>query len=107
MLRAIGATLQAVAHTADVVARLGGDEFAFAISHTDGAHLLAVAENIRRLFAVAADELQVNTTLSIGLVSSEDCPRHRMLADADKALYRSKAAGGDRAELFVRDPMLG
>ena len=106
VLRAIGATLQVVAHTPDVVARLGGDEFALAITHSDGPHLLAVAENIRQLFAIAAHELQVNTTLSIGLVSSEDCPRHQMLADADRALYRSKAAGGDCAQLFTCGPVV-
>lgn len=101
VLRAIGATLHAVAHTPDVVARLGGDEFALAITHTDGPGLLAVAENIRLRFAVAATELGVKTTLSMGIVSSEDCLRHQLLADADKALYLSKSAGGDKATLFV------
>lgn len=101
VLRAIGATLLAVAHSPDVLGRLGGDEFALAITHTDGRSLQAVVENIRQLFAAATAELGVNTTLSIGMVCSDACPRHRMLAYADKALYRSKAAGGDRAELFI------
>jgi diguanylate cyclase len=101
VLRAIGGTLLAVAKTPDVVARLGGDEFALVITHTDARHLLVVAENIRQIFAAAAVELGVNTTLSIGTVSSEVCPRHELIAYADQALYRSKAAGGDRAELFT------
>ena len=99
VLRAIGATLLVVAHSPDVVARLGGDEFALSITHTDGLGLLAVAENILQLFAVAAAELGVGTTLSIGVVSSNDCPRHRMFADADQALYRAKAKG--RNQVFV------
>jgi hypothetical protein len=36
----------------------------------------------------------------MGLVSSDDCLRDRMLSDADRALYRSKAAGGDTIRLF-------
>jgi len=104
VLQAIGSTLLAVAHSGDVVARLGGDEFALITSHIDGARLLTLAEDIRTRFATATSELGVNTTLSIGIVSSDDCPRHRMMTDADKALYRSKSAGGDRAELFACPP---
>lgn len=101
VLRAIGSALQVVAHSADVVARLGGDEFALAVTHADGRRLLAVAAEIRKLFAAAAAQLGVSTTLSIGIATSEECARHQLLAEADKALYRSKAAGGDRAELFT------
>ena len=95
VLRAIGATLLVVAKSPDIVARLGGDEFALATTHVDGAHLQGLAEKIQQLFGVMAAELGVRTTLSIGLVSSESCRRDRMFAEADKALYRSKHAGGN------------
>lgn len=104
VLRAISATLLEVAHSPDVVARLGGDEFALVTTHTDDAHLEAVAEQIRQRFDVVAAELGVSTTLSIGLASSEHGPRENLLADADKALYRSKHAGGNAVTMTFCDP---
>jgi diguanylate cyclase len=103
VLQAIGATLMMVARSPDVVARLGGDEFALIITHTDSAHLERVAEKIGDQFQVVAAELGVDTTLSIGMVSSEHCPRESMLSDADQALYRSKDAGGNAARMFHCD----
>lgn len=104
VLRAIGTTLMSVAQSPDVVARLGGDEFALVATHTDPDHLATLATRIRQLFAVAAKELGVSTTLSIGMVSSLDCPRDKMLADADAALYRSKNSGGDAAQMYSCHP---
>lgn len=103
VLRAISEAVQAVTTSASLAARLGGDEFAFAVSYADDRNLLATAAEIRRAFAVATAKLGVDTTLSIGIASSEHCPRHQLLAAADSALYRSKAGGGDRAELFMAD----
>lgn len=103
VLRAIGATLTLVARPPDVVARLGGDEFAVFSPHTGTAHLEALAIRIGDQFKQVAAGLGVNTTLSIGMVSSEHCPRERMLVDADDALYRSKDAGGDASRMNLCD----
>lgn len=103
VLRAIGATLMLVARSPDVVARLGGDEFALLTTHTDSAHLQDMAGRIAAQFRTVAAELGVNTTLSIGMVSSEHCPRERMFADADQALYRSKDAGGNASRMLLCD----
>ena len=103
VLRAIGETLMVVARSPDAVARLGGDEFALFTTHTDSAHLEELAEQIGNQFQVVAAELGVDTTLSIGMVSSEHSPREQMLADADEALYQSKDAGGNASRLFLSD----
>ena len=103
VLRAISATLMVVARPPDVVARLGGDEFAVFSAHTDIAHLEEMAKKIRMQFQTVAAELGVDTTLSIGMVSSEHCPRDRMLVDADKALYSSKDAGGNVSRMHMGD----
>jgi diguanylate cyclase (GGDEF)-like protein len=91
-----------VARSPDIVARLGGDEFAFATTDSDRSRLLAKAEGIQVAFAEVAAELGVATTLSIGIVSSEDCTPERMLAEADKAVYRSKLADGNQPKLYRR-----
>jgi diguanylate cyclase (GGDEF)-like protein len=100
VLRAISAALLVVARTPDIVARLGGDEFAFATTDSDGGSLLAKAGLIQEAFAKVAAELGVSTTLSIGIVSSEDCTPENMLAEADKAVYRSKVAEGNQPKLY-------
>lgn len=101
VLRAIGATLLEVTETPDIVARLGGDEFAIVSTHSTTEDLVELAVEIRTRFAVLAAELGVDTTLSIGIVSSDDCQRCEMIAQADLALYRSKAAEGNEAQFFM------
>jgi len=99
VLQALGASLHAIARSADLAARLGGDEFALVVTHTDGNGLLALAKTIRRSFAIASIGLGVDATLSIGIASSDISSRHHLLATADKALYEGKSAGGDCARL--------
>ena len=102
VLRAIGAALLIVARSPDIVARLGGDEFAFVTRDGNADSLLAKAGQIQVFFAEVAAELGVATTLSIGIVSSEDCTPERMLAEADRAVYRSKLADGNQPKLYRR-----
>jgi diguanylate cyclase (GGDEF)-like protein len=97
VLRAISATLLMVARPPDVVGRLGGDEFAIFSVNTDEAHLEALADQIGTQFREVAQELGVDSGLSIGIVSSDRCPRATLFEEADSALYRSKDAGGDVA----------
>lgn len=101
VLGAIGASLRQTAHSEDLIARLGGDEFAMAVSNASRDDLMAKALSIRQHFAVIAAGLGVYTTLSIGIAHSDGSPRENLLADADRAMYRSKAAGGDCATVFA------
>lgn len=101
VLRAVGVTLSVVARSPDVIARLGGDEFALVTTRADRASLEAMAANLQSIFAGLTAELEVGTTLSIGVVSSDDCPREKMLAEADKALYRNKDMGRKAAAPLV------
>jgi diguanylate cyclase (GGDEF)-like protein len=102
VLRAIGAILMTLAQSPDFAARIGGDEFALCSVHTDEGQLQALGDRIREQFKLVAAELAVDTTLSIGMVSSESCAPENMLAYADLALYRSKESGGDAARLHAR-----
>lgn len=101
VLRAIGATLLEAGRAPDIIARLGGDEFALVTTHSTTEELVAMAADIQARFEVLAAELGVDTTLSIGIVSSDHCGRDQMVAQADAALYRSKTADGNEAELYL------
>lgn len=101
VLRAISTSLLVARRPPEIVARLGGDEFALATANGDADHLMELANTIRSTFAVVAEELGVTTTLSIGIASSDSGGREHMLRDADEALYRSKAAGGNTAEAYA------
>jgi diguanylate cyclase len=103
VLGAIGASLRQAAHREDLIARLGGDEFAMAVCYASRDDLITKAQSIRQHFGVIATKLGVDTTLSIGIAHSDDSPRQKLLGDADQALYRSKAAGGDCATTFTSD----
>jgi diguanylate cyclase (GGDEF)-like protein len=88
-----------------VVARLGGDEFAILLEHgvdTNAACQVAqrVIDAISEPMAIAGKELF--SSASVGIVMSD--PRYNstdeLLRDADFAMYRAKAAGRQRFEVF-------
>ncbi|MGZ6793540.1 MAG: putative bifunctional diguanylate cyclase/phosphodiesterase, partial [Mycobacteriales bacterium] len=88
----------------DTAGRLGGDEFVLVLEELSGpAEAIAVAE--RLLVAVREPLLvggeQVRTSLSVGLaVASGTSTSSELLAEADAAMYRAKAAGRGRWEVF-------
>lgn len=100
VLQAVALALHAATVSGNVLGRLGGDEFAVAITHIDGQSLVAIANQLRVLFNQAVEQLGVQVTLSIGVVSSDDCARSEMFKCADLALYLAKNAGRDQAWLF-------
>ena len=91
----------------DTAGRLGGDEFVLVLEDLSGpAEAIAVAE--RLLIAVRepiqAGGEEVRTSLSIGIaLASSTATSSGLLADADAALYRAKAAGRGRWEVFDND----
>ena len=98
MARAIESGLQ---RRSDLPARFGGEEFVVLLPNTDSRGGLAVAERIQRALRErclhrpqeAAPEF---VTASIGIASlqpREGQQQERLLALADAALYRAKAAG--------------
>ncbi len=91
----------------DVVARLGGDEFAVLLADAgseggEGAVALAarILVELGRPMWVAGRELFPSASIGIALWQ----PRYRhgeeLVRDADAAMYRAKARGRDRSEVF-------
>ncbi|MCZ6917099.1 MAG: EAL domain-containing protein [Gemmatimonadetes bacterium] len=105
LLVEIARRLQDCLRPGDVVARLGGDEFCVLLDELkDSSDTTRVAERIQTGLKVPVelDNRQVFITASIGIaVSAEglDGPEH-LLRHADTAMYRAKARGKARYEIF-------
>jgi diguanylate cyclase (GGDEF)-like protein len=93
--------LQAAVRPGDTMARIGGDEFVAVCEHVDADSALAVAhrlqEALRPPFITSGVEHRLSASIGIALGDGEP---DRILADADAASYRAKAAGRGLIELF-------
>lgn len=104
VLRAVGERLAACAPPAATVTRLGGDEFAVLLAGAGGPDEAgAVAGRLLRALdaPIPVRHLTLNVGASVGIAlwsSGED--GEALLRNADVALYRAKAGGRGRAQLF-------
>ena len=93
-LRKIGEILQATARAHDLSARYGGEEFAIILPETDEENALLAAERFRAAIE-AADWRERRITVSLGAATLSPTARNpvALIAQADEALYWSKARG--------------
>jgi diguanylate cyclase (GGDEF)-like protein/PAS domain S-box-containing protein len=93
--------LQTAVRPGDTIARLGGDEFVAACEHVDESSALAVGRRLLEAIGqpFTAGEVQHQVSASIGIALGHSDP-DVLLANADAAAYRAKAAGRGRIELF-------
>jgi diguanylate cyclase (GGDEF)-like protein/PAS domain S-box-containing protein len=105
LLIALARRLQEVVRPGDVVARFGGDEFTILCEGiSDEAHALTIAERVARVVSTpfALGESEVFVTMSVGIAMGQGpaCRPEALMENADAAMYRAKARGGNRRELF-------
>lgn len=110
-LREVAARIESQIRASDTAARFGGDEFAVLMPGAGPGDASRLAERIRSAVARGPVEagagVVVPVTVSIGLASLAPPPTgadlkalaEQLLAEADAALYRAKAAGRDRIEV--------
>jgi two-component system cell cycle response regulator len=115
-IREIANRIEAEIRASDTAARFGGDEFSLLLPDTSLEDAGRLAERIRA--AVAATPVEIShgqhhaVTLSMGAAAVQPTRADtdlksladRLLADADAALYRAKAAGRNRYAPAVEAP---
>jgi diguanylate cyclase (GGDEF)-like protein len=99
-LRSLAKLLASQVRHTDLVARFGGEEFVLVLVQTDADAAQKVCEKLRQAVerhAWDAIHPGLALTLSIGVCADTTLPGHeRMLATADRNLYRAKAGGRNR-----------
>jgi len=108
LLIGISRRLQQCLRPGDTLARIGGDEFAILLNRiNDVPGAIHVAERIQELLGMtfSIDGHEVFITASIGIAHSATGYHtpEEIMRDADIAMYRAKAAGKARYEVFDRD----
>ena len=88
-----------------LLARLGGDEFTVLLEQIeDPSDALRVAnrlqDELQRPFSVAGQEVYTGGSIGITLSSTSYDTSAAVLRDADLAMYRAKALGKGRSEIF-------
>ncbi len=98
LLKAVASVLGAAVRETDTVARLGGDEFAVLADVSDTFSGEMLAERLRQAIALVGARGGVTASIGVAeVVPGEDVAD--LMHRADAAMYRAKAAGGDRFAL--------
>ena len=105
LLVAIARRLERIRRAGDTVARLGGDEFAVLVEGVDDPPAAGrVAERVQRElsvpFEVNGQEVFTSASIGIALGGSPSLRPEDLIRDADTAMYRAKALGVSRHEVF-------
>jgi diguanylate cyclase (GGDEF)-like protein len=105
LLVAVARRLEQCVRPGDTVARLGGDEFTVLIDNTATVNdATRVAERImielQRPFFLQGQDVFVSASIGIALSSTGYHMPDDLLRDADLAMYRAKANGKSRYEVF-------
>lgn len=106
LLKLISRRLESVLRGEDVVARLGGDEFTILLNELTDAKkdALFVVERIHELlrkpFDLDGRQIFITVSIGVSLRNEKYKTPEEMLRDADIAMYRAKASGKGRHEIF-------
>ena len=104
LLTAVAKRIESCVRDADTAGRIGGDEFVILLSAIElERDALAVAEKVRAALAMPFDLDQstqrIAASIGVALFPQHGDSEHALALSADAAMYRAKAAGGNRVEL--------
>lgn len=100
LLIEVSKRLGAQLRKADLVARLGGDEFAVLLPDESNPSNVAnlatrLIQQICRPFLIDSKELSIGVSIGIAIAPLNGTDADQLVHNADLALYRAKAEGGD------------
>ncbi len=92
----------------DTLARLGGDEFTILFDDIDGVRSVTrivdrILKEVAKPFTLDDQDVAVSCSMGITLSNMGYTKPQDMLRDADTAMYRAKALGKDRYEIFDKE----
>jgi diguanylate cyclase (GGDEF)-like protein len=106
VLAAVGIALATIVRESDFVGRYGGEEFVMLLPDTGREAAVGVCERMRTAISeigLLDGERIVSASFGVA-VFPEDAPdASRLIRNADRALYRAKANGRNRVEVFNLD----
>jgi diguanylate cyclase (GGDEF)-like protein len=105
LLKAIASRLRKSMRTGSTVARLGGDEFAVLLDHINDANDAVrvadrIQEELKKPITLRGYVLFTTASIGIALGNGKGNLPEDLLRDADTAMYRAKAKGRARYQLF-------
>ncbi|MDP3815819.1 EAL domain-containing protein [Pseudomonas sp.] len=108
LLKSIAERLKTHLRDIDTVARLGGDEFIIllpGLQHASDAERVAhkLLDCFNQPFEVDEQELFISASIGISRYPEDGEDVATLVKNADAAMYRSKARGRNRVELYTRD----
>ncbi len=111
VMGAVAAAIRDSLRGGDLVGRYGGDEITVLMENLSLTPLLAVVEELRAAVGrtvVACQGRELTTSISVGVAyfpPGEARPLEEMFVRADRALYKAKNGGRNRACLYEEDPL--
>jgi diguanylate cyclase (GGDEF)-like protein len=105
LLQAVAGRMRGCVREADVIARLGGDEFAvLQVTFDQPADATSLAtrliEAVGAPYQLDGHQVVVGTSIGIAIAPSDGADPNQLMKNADLALYRAKADGGNIHRFF-------
>ncbi len=112
LLKLVGVRLKTCIRDCDTLARWGGDEFVLLLPGVqDGSSAVTVAERcltaLKDPFVVDGRDLHITASIGISISLDASTASETLLQNADVAMYRAKARGGDCLMMYSSDMSAG
>ena len=110
LLKLIADRLTKITREEDTIARLGGDEFIFIavapeLHKIESVGIVAqkILDTINESLPIAHREIMISASLGISIYPQDGTEVEDLLRNADLAMYRAKALGGNQFQLYTQE----